>query len=109
MIQMLFCPKCGGLLKTKSVDTNILNYCSCGFEKTSESRDFIKEIVDIKDEIVSVPEINPLANEIHVCPKCGCDKAFLVGSQIAVRETWNSGETDRPSFICGKCGYKDFL
>lgn len=106
---MLFCPKCGGLLKTKSVDKNLINFCSCGYEKRSKSKDIIKEKVDIKDEIIEASEISPLAIEDHVCKKCGFNKALIVTAEISVRETAGCCEADRPAYVCGKCGFKEFI
>jgi len=103
----MFCPKCGSLLKPSKEGF----FCSCGYESKEGFGEKITEKVDnVGDEVVvRKGEDNPLATENHVCSKCGCKKAILVGSQIAVRETWNTSETDRPAYICACCGYKEFL
>ncbi len=103
----MFCPKCGAILKTNAEG----KYCSCGYQEKTKHVEKITETIEHKGEEVIVRDSkdNPLATEKHTCPKCGCEKAILVGSQIAVRETWNSSETDRPAYICACCGYKDFI
>jgi DNA-directed RNA polymerase subunit M/transcription elongation factor TFIIS len=104
----MFCPKCGSLLKPTSEGF----VCVCGFKQENKTESLrITEKFDSDDDkiVVRSGEDNPLATEKHIRPKCGCKKAILVGSQIAVRETWNTSETDRPAFICACCGYKDFL
>lgn len=106
---MLFCPKCGSLLKTKSVDKNIINFCSCGYSVKSKSKDVIVEKPSLRTDIIEASEISPLATENHVCKKCGFNKALIVASEIAVRETAGCCEADRPAYICGKCGFKEFI
>jgi len=106
---MLFCPKCGGLLKTRLEESVSTNYCSCGYEKQLKKDSIVKELVETNDVIIEPTEINPLADEEHVCKKCGYGKAILVAPQVAVRETWGHSETNHPAYICGKCGYKEFI
>lgn len=106
---MLFCPKCGSLLKTKADGKKLVYFCSCGYSKQSASKEIIKEKVVHSDVIVEVSGINPLATADHVCGKCGFEKAVLVSPEIAVRETAGCCEGDRPAYVCGKCGFKEFL
>ncbi len=101
----MFCPKCGSLLKPLG---DGFSSCSCGYK--TKSREVLTEKTPHKKSGVEVvSEINPFATEHHICPKCGFDKAVLIESQIAVRETWNNSEADKPSFVCSRCGYKDFI
>ena len=100
----MFCPKCGSLLKIAGKTSS----CSCGY--ATKTKDVLIEQLDQEErEIVVLPETNPFSTEEHVCQKCGFGKAVLIESQIAVRETWNTSEADRPSYVCGRCGYKEFV
>lgn len=103
----MFCPKCGSLLKPQNDEW----VCSCGFKKSMKNEKSIKEKINHEDSkiIIRKGEDNPLATENHICKKCGCKKAIFVNSQITVRETWNTSETDKPAYICACCGYKEFI
>ncbi len=106
---MMFCPKCGSLLRSKNEDGKIISFCSCGYEKKSKEEIILKEEIKNSENEFVTQEINPLATENHKCSKCGCEKAILIGSQIGVRETCRVCETDRPAFVCGRCGFKEFI
>lgn len=106
---MQFCPKCGSLLRTKTVDKKLVNTCSCGYKKKLESTHIIKETVVEKNTIFEISGVNPLATSDNICAKCGFDKAILVDPQITVRDTSGDTEADKPAYICGKCGHKEFL
>ena len=100
----MFCPKCGSLLKVKDGKTS----CSCGY--AGEKASSLSETIRHEERGASATDQeNLFATERHVCPKCGHDKAVLVPPPAATRETWNSSEGDRSSYVCGKCGYKDFI
>jgi DNA-directed RNA polymerase subunit M/transcription elongation factor TFIIS len=101
----MFCPKCGSILTPHD---GIMK-CSCGYFAQTKD-EIVKEKVEHPgDDIIIREGINPLATHDHVCKRCACKKAIFVSSQIAIRETWNSSETDRPAFICGRCGFKEFV
>ena len=109
---MNFCPDCGSLLKNRVEDGKSFQFCNCGFESVLSSKKFssvIKEKIVSEKPVVTVSEINPFATESHVCKNCGFDKAVLVDSEIGVRETAGCCEFDRPAYICGKCGFKEFI
>lgn len=106
---MKFCPDCGSLLRSRGDDGSCVFFCSCGFLDNSSSGELVKEIVVHKDVIVPVSDVNPLASESHVCKKCGFGRALLVEPEIVVRETAGCCEADRPGYICGRCGFKEFL
>lgn len=100
----MFCPKCSSLLKIKKG----VSYCSCGY--SSVTKNIMTEKINKQNKKVSiVNEINPMATEKHTCTKCGFDKAVLLAPPAAVRETWTSSEADRSSFVCGKCGFREFI
>jgi len=101
----MFCPKCSSLLKPSPEGMS----CSCGYTDKKSKPEVIKEKINSsEDEVVVRDGINPMATHKHKCKKCGFEKAVFVESQIAVRETWCNCSTDRPAYICGKCGYKEF-
>jgi ribosomal protein S27AE len=101
---MMFCPRCGSLLRVSKGQAS----CSCGFTKAAEER-FTEAGTHGSTVLPVVSDVNPMATEKHVCKMCGFDKAILVPPPAAVRETWNSGEADRESYVCGKCGFKEFV
>lgn len=96
---MMFCPKCGSLLKTKQQKNKALQYCSCGYSSEMKEVNTIKETIKKEDEIIEViepQEVNPLTNED--CPKCGHGKAHWWTQQ-----TRSGDEADTKFFKCEKC------
>lgn len=102
----MFCPKCKSLLLPRD---GVLS-CSCGYSEKINKDDVVKEKISSSDEDIVVRKgISPLATHDHICKKCGFKKAIFIESQISVRETWCNCDTDRPSFVCGKCGFREFV
>ena len=73
---MMFCPKCGSLLKTKQDNGKPVKFCACGYSsKLKKDEATIKENVKReKDDIEvvdkdSTAEVHPVADA--ECPKCG--------------------------------------
>ena len=76
---MLFCPKCGSLLKPKDEKGKRVLHCSCGFTNKDVDNVEIKETVSKKDKELEVIADNdekmlPLCDAD--CPKCGHKKAY---------------------------------
>lgn len=106
----MFCPKCGGVLKSRSVNSKKEQFCSCGFSKKIKEEIVIKEkIKQEKSEIYVHEQINPFADYKHICEKCGYDKAFIVQKELAKCETWARCEPNRTEVVCGKCGFRERL
>jgi DNA-directed RNA polymerase subunit M len=96
---MMFCPKCGSLLKTKQQKNKAVQYCACGYSSEMKEVNTIKEKISKKDEIIEVVEtheVNPLTEED--CPKCGHGKAHWWTQQ-----TRSGDEADTKFFKCEKC------
>jgi len=96
---MLFCPKCGSIMKPKKLKGKNFLICSCGYKSEPEHvliaespKAKPKEIVVIEKEEI----INPIVDA--ECPKCGWKKA----------EFWEvqTRAADEPAtrfFKCTKC------
>lgn len=97
---MIFCPKCGALLKTRTDNKDKPEqYCSCGYTSVIKKERTIKESIEKKDEITIVDDkdkVNPLTNE--TCPKCKHDKA-----RYWTRQTRSGDEPETKFFKCEKC------
>lgn len=96
---MMFCPKCGSLLKTKQQKNKPTHYCSCGYSSEVKEATTIKETIDKKDDIIEVvenTEIHPLTDED--CSKCGHNKAYWWTQQTRAGD-----EADTKFFKCEKC------
>jgi transcription factor S len=102
---MLFCPKCGSLLRPKTEKNKRVLFCSCGFTSKETEGAEIKEIVNKKDrevEIVSEEQddaVLPLTDE--ECPKCKHKKAYY-----RLQQTRSSDEPETKFFKCEKCKYQ---
>ncbi len=97
---MMFCPKCGALLKTRTGKKGEPeNYCSCGHSSAVKEEKTIKESVDKKDKIEVIENqdsVYPLT-DAH-CSKCGHDKA-----RYWMRQTRSGDEPETKFFKCEKC------
>ena len=96
---MMFCPKCGSLLKTKQQKNKPIQFCSCGYSTEIKEATNIKEKIEKKDDVIEVvenTEVNPLTDED--CPKCGHSKAYWWTQQTRAGD-----ESDTKFFKCEKC------
>ena len=98
---MLFCPKCGSLLKPKREGKKKVMACSCGYKTTEVEGTEIKEKIskESKPEVAVVEEEKeayPLVDK--ECPKCGHKKAYFWEIQ-----TRASDEPATQFFKCEKC------
>lgn len=97
---MLFCPKCGSLLKSKAEKGKRIMFCSCGFVNKDIKGAEIKEtIVDNEKEIEVVSEDDqPYPLTKAICPKCKHTKAFYWLVQT------RAGDEPETKFLkCEKC------
>lgn len=100
---MLFCPKCGSLLKAKQEKGKTIMYCSCGFTNKNVEATEIKETIKSNDkeiEIIHNDEDNMLPLIDIECSKCGHGKAYYWLVQT------RAGDEPETKFLkCQKCKY----
>jgi transcription factor S len=97
---MMFCPKCGAILRPKKDKNKRVMFCSCGFTQKDAKDITIKETVqkEVKD-IAIVPEDEgtlPIAD--NECPKCKHKKAYYW-----LVQTRAGDEPETRFFRCVKC------
>lgn len=97
---MMFCPKCGSLLKTKEEKGKTKQVCSCGYSKILKEDITISESIDNKKEDIEVVEENTQAYPIveASCPKCNHDKAYYW-----LQQTRAGDEPETKFYRCQKC------
>ncbi|MAG38538.1 transcription factor S [Candidatus Woesearchaeota archaeon] len=98
---MLFCPKCGSLLKPKQEKGKRILFCSCGFTKKDLEGAEIKETLNKQHkeiEVVSEDEDKMLPLMDANCPKCKHKKAYYWLVQT------RAGDEPETKFLkCEKC------
>ncbi|MBU0471817.1 MAG: transcription factor S [Nanoarchaeota archaeon] len=98
---MLFCPKCGSILRPKTDKGKKVLYCSCGFVNKQVEGAEIKEVVskiEKEVEIVSDEEEKTLPLTDADCPKCKHNKAYYWLIQT------RAGDEPETKFLrCEKC------
>jgi len=97
---MIFCPKCGSILRPKVDKGRKALACSCGFVDRTKQAGTIKEHVSDRSEKVEVvdKEENILPKTKVQCPKCGHDTAFYWTIQT------RAGDEPETKFLkCEKC------
>ena len=103
---ILFCEKCGTIIKIEKIDGKKIAKCICGFEKQIEDNSEISAT----ETVVKQPEIwkgavsskNKLATFPHECTKCGHD-----GAEVIDLGVWYGDEAGVIRYKCGKCGHTD--
>jgi transcription factor S len=97
---MMFCPKCGSLLKPKADKKKKVLACSCGYTSKDIDSATIKEKVTKEDKEVSVVEEKddnlPLTDA--ECPECGNTKA-----RYWLQQTRAGDEPETKFLKCTKC------
>jgi transcription factor S len=98
---MMFCPKCGSMLKPKLVRDKKVLACSCGYVAEKGSSGVVTFGEKKKDESkVEVIEKEASAYPVvdEECPKCKNDKAFYWTQQMRAGD-----EPETHFFKCVKC------
>jgi transcription factor S len=98
---MLFCPKCGSILKPKIVREKKVLACSCGYVADKDSSSVVsfggKKKDDIKLEVIEKEtSAYPIVDE--ECPNCKNDKAYSWSQQMRAGD-----EPETHFFKCVKC------
>jgi len=97
---MLFCPKCGAILKPKQEKGKRFLACGCGYTNRKEKA-VLSETVGTAEEIPIVEEDDrqlPVTDVI--CPTCGHGKAGFWTAQTRAGD-----EPETRFFKCLKCGH----
>lgn len=97
---MMFCPKCGSLLKTKQVKGKATQFCGCGYSSVLKEETTIKEEIKQTDDVIEVVEdaTSTLPLTDAECPKCKHKKAYFW-----MRQTRAGDEPETKFFRCEKC------
>ena len=96
---MMFCPKCGSLLKTKQEEAKTVQFCACGHSSKLKEETAFKEKIETVDDIQVIEEqdsVHPLVDAD--CDKCKHGKAFFW-----LRQTRSGDEPETKFFKCEKC------
>ena len=97
---MIFCPKCGSILRPNKENGKTIMVCSCGYKSKEAGSLKIKEQVkrdDVKIGVVDKePELMPKIEQ--ECPKCGNKEAFYWTIQTRAAD-----EAPTRFFKCTKC------
>ena len=97
---MMFCPKCGSLLRPKVDKKKKIMACTCGYASKDSSTTTISETLVRDDKKISVVEEKddnlPLTDA--ECSECGNSKAYYWLAQT------RSGDEPETKFLkCSKC------
>lgn len=97
---MIFCPKCGSLLKTKLERGKTVMACSCGYSTKSPSDTCIKEEVKNNNKKIDIidSEVETLPVVEVKCDKCNNNKA-----RFWLVQTRAGDEAETKFFRCTKC------
>ena len=98
---MMFCPKCGSLLKLKMEGNRKLMACSCGYK----SKDTAAKITDMSQKVEQKIEVVEKNTDLEtlpkmeaMCEKCGHNKAYFWLIQT------RAGDEPETKFLkCEKC------
>jgi DNA-directed RNA polymerase subunit M len=97
---MMFCPKCGSIMRSKKEDGVISVSCTCGYSEIKESSIKVSEVVKEKRQVEAVEnevEVYPVTDDSE-CPKCGNKTATFWEIQ-----TRASDEPATKFLKCEKC------
>lgn len=96
---MMFCPKCGSLLKTKEVKGKKVQSCSCGYTSAIKEETTFKETVKKQDSIHIVEE----RDDVHPLVDADCEKCEHHKAYFWLQQTRAGDEPETKFFKCEKC------
>jgi transcription factor S len=102
---MMFCKKCGSMLRPKVVRDKKVMACSCGYvaESSSNTLTFSSKRGDEPAKAVEVVEkeisVHPIVDE--ECAKCKNPQAYTWSQQMRAGD-----EPETQFFKCTKCGHQ---
>jgi DNA-directed RNA polymerase subunit M len=98
---MMFCPKCGAILRPKKDKNKKVLHCTCGYTLRDLKNTTIKETLHEEKKIEVVPEQeNTLPITDAECAKCKNKKAFYW-----LIQTRAGDEPETRFFRCTACKY----
>ena len=101
---MMFCPKCGSMLRPKMVRDKKVMGCSCGYvaDKTSSTVTFSEKKEDIVRDFEVVEKetsVHPTVDE--ECPRCKNQTAYTWSQQMRAGD-----EPETIFYKCTKCSHQ---
>lgn len=99
---LMFCPKCGSILRPKDKAGKKILYCSCGFTKNpdGETTAELRETMVIGKRVEVVENIETLPKIKAMCDKCNNKVAYYWTQQ-----TRGADEPETRFFRCTKCNH----
>ena len=97
---MMFCPKCGSMLKPKLVNDKKVLACSCGYVQKSGTVTLTEKKKDEAEIDVVDTEVSAYPIVDEECPKCKNDKAYSWSQQMRAGD-----EPETHFFKCTKCAH----
>ncbi|GIU69612.1 MAG: transcription factor S [Candidatus Woesearchaeota archaeon] len=96
---MMFCPKCGSMLRPKLYRDKKVMACSCGYIENKDSKLILseKKKEDIKLDVIE-QETSAYPITDAECPKCKNNKAYSWSQQMRAGD-----EPETHFFKCTKC------
>ena len=97
---MLFCPKCGSMLRPKLVKDKKVMGCSCGYVQQDAKTTFTEKKKDEVnfDVVEQESSAYPIVDE--ECPKCENKKAYSWSQQMRAGD-----EPETHFFKCTRCSH----
>jgi len=97
---MLFCPKCGAILKPKQEKGKRFLSCSCGYTNRKEKATISEKVAEKEQIQVVTEDDRKLPVTEAECHECGHDKAGFWTAQT------RAGDEPETRFMkCLKCGH----
>ena len=96
---IMFCPKCGSILRPKDKGGKKILFCACGFTKApSEEVAEIRQVIEPKKKIEVVEHL-----EVHPKIKIKCTKCPNMVAYYWTQQTRGADEPETRFFKCTKC------
>jgi len=105
---MIFCPKCGSILKPKKVGEKTVMACSCGYvgkDADGKITETVRQNMPVHEQ--RSQEVESSAGKVNLpvteaeCPKCHNMTAYYW-----TRQTRAADEGETKFHQCTKCGHK---
>ena len=100
---MLFCPKCGSIMRPQEEGKKKKLVCVCGYENVEKEDILMKESIRShkKVEVIDDKSSKSMPKTQTECPRCGHKEAYFWTQQ-----TRSSDEAETQFFECTKCKHR---